>query len=167
MQDMVCVGAVAGAFGVRGEVRLKSFCTDPEAIARYTPLRTEDGRCFELRLTRTVKGGFAARLSGIATREAAEALKGTRLYAAREALPEPEADEFYHADLVGLEVVDTHGAPLGHVRAVQDHGAGAVLEILGPGGTERLLPFTEAAVPHVDIAGGRLVADPPPEEEEG
>ena len=160
--ELICVGAIAGAFGVRGEVRLKSFCAEPEAIGRYGPLRTEDGREVRVRVTRPVKGGLAARLSGVATREAAEALKGTRLHVPRARLPEPEEDEYYHADLVGLSVVDTGGAPLGHVRAVHDHGAGAVLEVLGEAG-ELLLPFTVACVPRVDIAGGRLVADPPEE----
>jgi len=161
--DRVCVGAVAGAFGVRGEVRLRSFCAVPEAIAGYGPLSTEDGRRVEIRLTRPVKGGFAARLSGIATREAAEALAGTRLYAPRAALPEPEEDEFYHADLVGLAVLDTAGTELGRVHAVHDHGAGAVIEVRGPDGAERLLPFTRAAVPRVDLAEGWLIADPPVE----
>jgi len=163
MRDMVCVGAIAGAFGVRGEVRLKSFCAEPADIGAYGPLSTEDGRSFRGEITRPVKGGLAARLSGVATREAAEALRGTRLHAPRAALPEPEADEYYHADLVGLAVVDGAGAPLGQVRAVHDHGAGAVLELRTPDGGERLIPFTAAAVPRVEIAAGRLVADPPAE----
>lgn len=163
MREMVCVGAIAGAFGVRGEVRLKSFCADPAAIGAYGPLSTEDGRSFRVEITRPVKGGLAARLSGVATREAAEALRGTRLHAPRAALPEPEADEYYHADLVGLAVVDAAGTPLGRVRAVHDHGAGAVLELRTPDGGERLIPFTAAAVPRVEIAAGRLVADPPAE----
>ena len=159
---LVCVGAIAGAFGVRGEVRLKSFCAEPEAIARYGPLETADGRRFELRLSRPVKGGFAARLSGVTTREEAEALKGTRLHAPRDRLPPLPEDEFYHADLVGLEVADPGGRVLGRVRAVHDHGAGDLLEIRDAQGREILLPFTESAVPAIDIAAGRLVADPPP-----
>lgn len=154
----VCVGAIAGAFGVRGEARVKSFCAEPAAIAGYGPLSTEDGRSFDLRITREVKGGFAARLSGVATREQAEALRGTRLYAPRDRLPAPDEEEYYHADLIGLEVVDTGGAVLGRVRAIHDFGAGDVIEITGP--RELMLPFTRAAVPTVDIAAGRLVADP-------
>ena len=160
---LVCVGAIAGAFGVRGEVRLKSFCAEPAAIAGYAPLSTEDGaRLFDVSHLQAVKGGFAARLSGVATREAAEALRGTRLYAPRDRLPEPGEEEYYHADLIGLTVLDTGGAVLGRVTAVQDHGAGALLEIARPerAGTV-LLPFTRAAVPTVDLARGRLVADPP------
>ena len=163
MEMRVCVGAVAGAFGVRGEVRLKSFCTRPEDIASYGPLETEDGaRRFEVALVKPVTNGFAARLSGVATKEAADALRGTRLYAGRDALPALGDDEFYHADLIGLEVRDTGGALLGHVRAVHDHGAGDLLEVHGPGLKQTvLLPFTRAVVPTVDLAAGRIVADPP------
>lgn len=154
---MVCVGAIAGAFGVRGEARLKSFCAEPDAIAAYSPLSTEDGRSFDVAITRAVAGGFAARLSGVTSREQAEALKGTRLYAPRERLPALPDDEFYHADLVGLEVVDTGGAVLGRVRAIHDFGAGDVLEVHGA--DELLLPFTRRVVPTIDLAAGRVVAD--------
>ncbi len=156
-----CVGAIAGGFGVQGAVRLKSFCADPAAIAAYAPLVTEDGRSFGVRLLHPIPGAFAARLTGIASREAAEALKGTRLYARRDRLPALPDDEFYHADLIGLVVVDTGGAPLGTVRAVLDHGAGDILEIARPGAPDLLLPFTRTVVPTVDLAAGRLVADPP------
>jgi len=159
----ICVGAIAGAFGVQGEVRLKSFCAEPEDIATYGPLWSEDGnRNFSVEITRAVKNGFAARIDGIATKEAADALKGTRLYADRDALPSLPDDEFYHADLIGLEVVDTGGTVLGRVHAVHNHGAGDLLEITGPGlKTAVLLPFTRTAVPTVDLATGRIVADPP------
>lgn len=163
MPDRVCVGAIAGAFGVRGEVRLKSFCADPAAIAAYGPLETEDGRRrFVVTLTGTVAGGLSARLSGVGTREEAEALRGQRLYADRARLPALGDDEFYHADLIGLEVRDTGGAPIGRVRAVLNHGAGDLLEVEGPGlRAPVLLPFTRAVVPTVDLAAGILVADPP------
>ncbi len=163
MEDRVCVGAVAGAFGVKGEVRLKSFCAEPEAIATYGPLTSEDGgRSFDVRLTGTLKNGFSARLSGVATKEAADGLKGLRLYAPRERLPELPDDEFYHADLINLTVLDTGGTELGRVRAVLNHGAGDLLEIHGPGlKGPVLLPFTKAAVPTVDLAAGRIIADPP------
>ena len=161
----VCVAAIAGAYGVRGEARVKSFTADPEAFAVYAPLESEDrARRFErVEVTRAVKGGFAARLSGVASREEAESLKGTRLYAPRDRLPALPEDEFYHADLIGLEVVDTGGAPLGRVRAVQDFGAGDFLEVTAPGARPLLLPFTRAATPTVDLAAGRIVADPPEE----
>ncbi|MGC9368157.1 MAG: ribosome maturation factor RimM [Paracoccaceae bacterium] len=161
--DRVCVGAIAGAFGVRGEVRLKSFCAEPEAIADYAPLHTEDGaRSFTVEITRAVKNGFAARLSGVATKEEADALRGVRLFADRDKLPELPDDEFYHADLIGLTVLDTGGRTLGKVQAVQDYGAGDLLEISGPGlKGSVLLPFTNEAVPTVDLAAGRIIADPP------
>lgn len=160
--DLVCVGVIAGGFGVAGEVRLKSFCAEPEAIADYAPLVTEDGRSFGVRITRPVTGAFAARLTGVQTREQAEALKGTRLYAPRDRLPALGEDEFYHADLIGLSVQDTGGRHLGKVAAVLNHGASDLLEVRGPGlGDGVLLPFTLAAVPTVDLAAGVLVADPP------
>jgi len=163
----VCVGAIAGAFGVRGEVRLKSFCADPAAIATYGPLWTEDGgRSFAISLTGAVPQGFSARLSGVAGREAAEALRGVRLYADRARLPATGEDEFYHADLIGLPVQDTGGAVLGRVRAVMNHGASDILEVEGPGGVI-LLPFTHAVVPTVDLGRGVIVADPPAEIEGG
>ena len=154
---MVCVGAIAGAFGVRGEARVKSFCADPRAIADYGALATEDGRTFTIKILRAIKGGYAARLGGVTNREAVEALKGTRLYAPRERLPALPDDEFYHADLVGLTVVDTGGAELGRIRAVHDFGAGDVLEVLGE--KELMLPFTRAVVPTVDLTAKRIVAD--------
>ena len=162
-EQRVCVGAIAGAFGVRGEVRLKSFCAEPAAIAEYGPLWSEDGaRRFELSLGRPVTSGFAARLSGVSTREAADALRGTRLFADRDRLPPPGDDEFYHADLIGLAVCDTGGQPLGRVHAVLNHGAGDLLEIALPAGRgTALLPFTRAVVPTVDLAAARIVADPP------
>ena len=163
MADRVCVGAIAGAFGVRGEVRLKSFCANAEDIASYGPLASEDGsRSFEVRLTGAIKGGLSARLSGVVTKEQADALRGLRLYAPREALPALPDDEFYHADLIGLEAYDTGGAPLGRVAAVLNHGAGDLLELRGPGLKGAVLvPFTLAVVPTVDLASGRLVIDPP------
>lgn len=164
MSDKICVGAIAGAFGVKGEVRLKSFCSEPRDIAGYGPLTTEDGkRSFTVKLTRPVTGGLGARLSEVSTREQAEALRGTTLWAPREALPSLPDDEFYHADLIGLEVFDTGGQPLGRVHAIYDHGAGDILEITGR--EQVLLPFTRAAVPTVDLKAGRIIADPPGSDE--
>lgn len=165
--DRICVGAIGGAFGVRGEVRLKSYCAQPEAIAAYAPLWTEDGgRSFTLRITRTIPNGFAARLSGVATKEEADALRGVNLYADRAKLPNLPDDEFYHADLIGLEAFDTGGERLGTVRAIYNHGAGDILEIHAPGRKATLLlPFTRAAVPTVDLTAGRIIADPPEESE--
>ena len=163
MADRICVGAFAGSFGVSGEVRLKSFCADPEAIADYGPLFTEDGsRSFKVALTRPVAGGLGARVTGVATKEQADALKGVSLYADRARLPKLPDDEFYHSDLIGLEARDPGGAVLGQVIAVHNHGAGDLLEIAGPGRRQPLLlPFTLAVVPTVDLASGRIVVDPP------
>ena len=160
--DRICVGAIAGAFGVAGEVRLKSFCADPAAIAAYGPLFTEDGsHSFKVKLTRPVAGGLGARLSGVTTKEAADALRGTTLWVARETLPSTGDEEYYHTDLIGLEVCDTGGAPLGRVAAVHNHGAGDLLEVAQSGGHTFLLPFTRAIVPTVDLTAGRIVVDPP------
>ena len=158
--DRICVGAIAGSFGVAGEVRLKSFCAEPAAVASYGPLWTEDGsRSFAVKLTRPVAGGLGARLTGIATKEQADALKGTGLYADRSRLPKLPDDEFYHADLIGLEARDTGGALIGHVTAVHNHGAGDLLEI---GGARAVtVPFTRAVVPAVDLAARRIVVDLP------
>jgi 16S rRNA processing protein RimM len=163
MTDRVCVGAIAGAFGVKGEVRLKSFCAEPEAIQTYGPLQSEDGAAtWTLRITRSVPNGFAARISGVETKEAADALRGVRLFAPRDRLPSLPDDEYYHADLIGLTVLDTGGNELGRVKAVLNHGAGDLLEISGPGFKQPvLLPFTLAAVPTVDLALGRIIVDPP------
>lgn len=162
-QRRVCVGAIAGAYGVRGEVRLKSFCATPEAIGDYGPLASDDGAdSFVLKGLRHAGNGLVAGLQGVATREQAEALRGTRLYADRGRLPDLPDDEFYHADLVGLEMRDPQGAVLGHVRAVHDHGAGDLLEVARPeGGEPVLVPFTRTIVPTVDITAGVIVADPP------
>jgi 16S rRNA processing protein RimM len=162
MAERVLVGAIAGAFGVKGEVRLKSFCAEPTDIASYAPLTDETGaRQFELKITRPVPNGFAARMSGITTKEQADALRGTQLFADRTALPNLPDDEFYHADLIGLDVLDTGGALLGKVAAVHNHGAGDILEIKGQ--KPQLLPFTKAIVPTVDLAARRIIVDPPSE----
>ena len=163
MTDRVCVGAIAGAFGVRGEVRLKSFCAEAADIAAYGPLTTEDGgRSFDITLTRPVASGFAARLTGVMTKEAADGLRGQRLFAPRGALPSLPDDEFYHADLLGLSARDTGGAELGKIAAVLNHGAGDILELRGPAlKGSVLVPFTRAIVPTVDLAIGRVIIDPP------
>lgn len=163
MSDKVIVGQISGAFGVQGEVRLKSFCADPEAIADYTPLTTEDGRVFPtIILTGTAKNALIARMDGIVTKEEADALRNVSLYAERDVMPALPDDEFYHADLIGLAVYDTGGNKLGVVRYVVDHGAGDLLEIKPEGHSETVMvPFTQAIVPTVDLNAGRIVADPP------
>ncbi len=164
MSDPVCIGAVAGAFGVRGELRLKSFTAEPSDVATYGPVATEDGsQSFTITLTgQSTKGALIARLSGVTTKEQADSLRGVRLYVERDRLPALPDDEYYHADLIGVEVFDTGGALLGRVKSVQNHGASDLLEIHGPGlKSTVLLPFTLDAVPTVDLTAGRIVADPP------
>lgn len=163
--DRICVGAIGGAFGVKGEVRLKSFCADPAAIADYAPLYSEDGKQeFDLVLTGVLNNGLSARMSGITNRDQAEAARGLRLFADRDRLPSLPDDEFYHTDLIGLTVFDAGGNQLGKVKAVLNHGASDLLEVLGPGmKSPLLLPFTLAVVPTVDLAGGRIIVDLPEE----
>lgn len=159
----ICLGAFAGAHGVRGQVRIRSFTEVPEDLAAYGPLGDEAGqREFRLTLTGRAKDLLLAKVEGVGDRDQAQALKGTRLYVPRAALPPPEEETYYHADLIGLAAEDLEGSPLGQVVAVHNHGAGDLIELGGgPGGRALILPFTKAAVPLVDLAAGRLVADPP------
>jgi 16S rRNA processing protein RimM len=159
----ICLGQIGAAHGVRGEVRLRSFTAEPEAITRYGALETEDGRVIAIESLRAAKDHFVARLAGVRDRDAAEQLKNVMLYVPRDRLPEPaEADEFYYADLIGLAVVDPAGQPLGSVIAVHNFGAGDLIEVRPEtGGTTELIPFDEAHVPTIDIAAGRIVVDPP------
>lgn len=159
----VCVGVVVGVHGVRGAVRIKPFTADPGGIAAYGPVEDEGGtRRFEVEPIGSARGAVLARLEGVTDRAAAEALRGLRLYVPRAALPAANEDEYYHADLIGLPVETSEGARLGTVGAVHNFGAGDILEIRRPGGGEILLPFTAAIVSAVDLAAGRIVADPPP-----
>jgi len=161
--DLVCVGAIVGSFGVRGEVRVKSFCAIPEDIETYSPLLSEDGqKSYSIALTGSVKNGFTARLGGVSTKEQADEVRGLRLYTKRDQLPSLPDDEYYYADLIGLDVLDTGGTILGQVKSVLNHGAGDLLEIHGPNlKAPVLLPFTLAAVPTVDLSSGRVIVDPP------
>lgn len=162
-RGQICVGIVTGPQGVRGAVRVKSFTAVAEDITRYGPLTDEAGRRrFELRVCGSAKGVLIARISGIDDRNHAETLRGLRLYLPRSALPQPEPEEYYHADLIGLEATLGNGAPVGRVRAIHDFGAGDTLELARPEGPPVMVPFTRAVVPIVDLAEGRLVLDPPP-----
>lgn len=168
MSALVCVARIGAAHGVRGAVKLWTFTEDPFAVQRYGPLTTKDGtRRFELAQAREGKGHLVATFKGITTREAAERLNGLELYVARDRLPATVEDEYYHADLIGLAAVGTAGEPLGRVSAIHNFGAGDIIEIAPPRGTSLLLPFTNAVVPEVDLEGGRVVIDLPPEIEAG
>ena len=162
MTETVVVGAIAGAYGVRGEVRIKRFCANPEDIESYSPLSDAKGNSYDLALIGPIKNGFSARIVQIATKEEADALKGTELLALRDQLPSLPDDEFYHADLIGLTVTDTGGTEVGKVRAVQNHGADDLLEVTLKGSSATvLIPFTREIVPTVDLEAGRIVTDPP------
>jgi 16S rRNA processing protein RimM len=158
----ILLGIVTGPHGVTGAVRIKSFTARPEDIAAYGSLADETGRRFALRLVGAGKGVLLARLSGVEDRNRAEDLRGLRLYLPRAALPPAAADEFYHADLIGLAAVTGDGTAIGRVRAVHDFGAGDTLEIERAEALPAMVPFTRAIVPVVDLAAGRLVVDPPP-----
>jgi 16S rRNA processing protein RimM len=160
----VCVARIGAAHGVRGAVKLWTFTEDPFAVTRYGPLATKDGtRAFEVAHAREGKGHLVATLKGVTTRNEAERLNGIELYVAREKLPATDDDEYYHADLIGLAAVTTAEEPLGKVIAIHNFGAGDIIEIAPPRGATMLLPFTNAVVPTVDIAGGRVVIELPAE----
>jgi 16S rRNA processing protein RimM len=159
----ICLGQIGAPHGVRGEVRLHSFTAEPAAIASYGPLETEDGRIFKIENLRPAKHAFVAKLSGVADRDAAERLGNTRLYVPRERLPEPtQADEFYHADLIGLRAVDHAGKECGTVVAVHNFGAGDLIELKLPDASAtELLPFDAATVPEVNVERGYLIIEIP------
>jgi len=164
---LILVGRVAVAFGIKGEVRITSFTADPMALVDYKALLREDGTpALTLTAGRVAKGGVVVRTKEIETREQAEAARGLRLYIPRDQLPETEdEDEFYVADLVGLDVVSAEGEALGRVKSVHDFGAGDLLEIEPPQGPSWWLPFTREAVPEVSISERRIVAVKPEETE--
>lgn len=165
-KERILVGQFGAAHGVKGELRLKSFTQDPAAIARYGRLFDASGaRSFEIAALRPLKEDlFVARVEGITTREAAAALTNLPLYALRAALPPAEADEFYHADLIGLVARSATGEAIGTVAQVLNFGGGDILEIAPKeGGETWLVPFTKAAVPKVAVAEGYLVVVPPEE----
>lgn len=166
---LICLGVVTGAIGVRGELRVKTFTETPYGLNAYGPLVTAKGDRFKVKGVRPVKSGAGLKLEGINDRDAAEALKGTELCVARQALGEAgEDDEFYYVDLIGLRAEDKDGEAIGSVLAVQNFGAGDLLEIrLDKTGKTELVPFLEASVPVVDIKGGRVVVHLGEEEGEG
>lgn len=163
--NRVCLGVIGRPHGVRGLVRVRPFTAEPEAVAAYGLVESEDGaRALSLTVVRrTGKGEVVVRVTGVDDRTTAEALTGMRFYVARDRLPPPDdPEEYYHADLVGLAAVGSDGRTLGTVRAVHNFGAGDLLEIAGADGSAVMVPFTRAVVTAVDIAAGHLVVEPPP-----
>lgn len=160
----ICVAKIGAAHGVRGEVKLWPFTEDPLAVLHYGPLSTKDGaRQFEVLRARVAKDHLVATLRGIATRDDAARINGLELYIPREALPATEADEYYHADLIGLSAIDAQGAAIGTVVAIHNFGAGDIIEIAPARGPTLLLPFTNAVVPSVDLAKGHVLIELPGE----
>ena len=164
MAASICIARIGAAHGVRGAVKLWTFTEDPLAVLRYGTLATQDGtRQFVVTHAREAKGHLVATLKGIATREDAERVNGIELYIARDKLPATGEGEYYHADLIGLAAVNAAGEPLGRVTAIHNFGAGDIVEIAPPHGAPMLLPFTNAVVPTVDLATGRVVIELPAE----
>jgi 16S rRNA processing protein RimM len=161
--ERICVAQIGAAHGVSGEVKLRSFTADPAAVKDYGPLESEDGTLrFEIEAMRPAKDHLVARLSGVRDRDAAERLTNMRLFVPRERLPPPGSEEFYHADLIGLRADSREGVELATIVGIHDFGAGDLLELRPVGASSTvLMPFTAATVPVVDIAGGRIVIDPP------
>ena len=165
----ICLGVIAGARGLNGDVWIRTFTAEPDDVAAYGP-PTDDGgqRRYPLSVIERLTDRVVARIEGIKDRTAAEALKGTRLYVARAALPVPDADEFYHADLIGCVAIvngteaATEVDASGRVSAVHDFGAGAVLDIELATGASLMVPFTRACVPEIDVVRGRVRIVPPP-----
>jgi 16S rRNA processing protein RimM len=163
-KPLIRVARVAGAFGVKGEVRISAFTEDPKTLLTHKALLKEDGSPgLTLLSGRAQKDNLIARVEGVETPEAADALRGLQLYIPRDALPEPEEDEFYLSDLIGLSAVSPTGEALGRIKAVRDFGAGDILEIQPPAGQTWWVAFTRNAVPTVDIKGGKVVVDRPTE----
>jgi 16S rRNA processing protein RimM len=153
LKNPVLMAIIGAAHGIKGEVRVKTFTDDPLALGNYGPLFDKQGRAFEVLGIRPQGNVVVLRLKGISDRNAAEALNGTELFVERAVLPEElEEEEFYHTDLVGMDVIDERGEMIGKVSAVQNYGAGDILELRGPGLNGALVPFTKAAVPVVDVA---------------
>jgi 16S rRNA processing protein RimM len=161
--ERICVARIGAPHGVRGEVKLWSFTADPAAVAGYGPLESQDGTLrFEIEALRPAKDHLVARLSGVRDRDAAQRLTNVDLYVPRERLPVPAPEEFYHADLIGLRAENRDGTALATVVGIHDFGAGDLLELRAAGASSTvLMPFTAETVPVVDIAGGRVVIDPP------
>jgi 16S rRNA processing protein RimM len=157
--NRILLGRIAGAHGIRGEVIIHAYTEPPENIAAYGPLSDEAGaRTFRIESARATAKGVVARLAGVADRTAAEALKGIDLYVDRDRLPPAAEGEYYHADLIGLAAVDAKGQRIGEIVAVQNYGAGDLLEIRLTGTRQtELIPFTDASVPEVDVAAKRVV----------
>lgn len=156
----ILMGIVGAPHGVSGDVRVKTFAQNPQDLGAYGPLFDSTGRQFAVSSLRVDRNGAVVRFAGVRDRDAAAALGGTRLFIDRDALPPAEDDAFYHADLVGLSVLDPQGGLHGRIRGVHNFGADDLLEIEGTDGKTAFIPFTRTAVPEVDIGAGRVTVEP-------
>ena len=163
-EGWVLIGVVGAPKGVGGAVRITTYTGEPAAVAAYGPVYAgPGGRALKLTVKEKARRGVVVTIEGVEDRNAAEALRGTKLYVPRTALPEPQEDEYYYCELIGLRVETSDGRALGEVRALYNFGAGDIVEVArGRGRATVMLPFTRAVVPVVDIAGRRLVVAPPP-----
>ena len=163
----VLLAAVIGAQGLKGEVKVKVFTAAPDALARYGAVHTRDGRSLKITAFRPAKPGEAVMaFAGVSDRNAAEALKGTELFVAREALPAADEDEFYHADLIGLEARDAEGRVIGKVTALHNYGASDVIELSRDDGDHVLMAFTRETVPVIQVEAGYIVVAVPEDDED-
>jgi len=161
-EDRVCVGVIAGAHGVRGQVKIKSYTEVPEDVGAFGPVTDDAGNCFKIAITGHAKGTVLTRIEGVKDRDRAQEMRGTKLYVNRDLLPKLiEDDEFYYSDLVGLQVQNSKGEVLGTVKGVFDFGAGDLLEFINESGQSEMVSFTESSVPVVDLEGKRIVVDMP------
>ena len=161
-RDMVLVGVIVGAHGIKGEVKLKSFTSDPSSICRYGLLQSSLGQQFEITRLKAAKDDFIASLKDVTDRNEAEALKGTELFVAREKLPKLKTNEAYAHDLMGLDVVLVNGGKLGKLVGMPNYGAGDLLEVAVDGNSETvLIPFTNAFVPQDDFTNGKIIVNLP------
>ncbi|HEY4076428.1 MAG TPA: ribosome maturation factor RimM [Rhizomicrobium sp.] len=166
MAKDVLLAAVIGAQGLKGEVKAKVFTATPDSLPHYGVLHTKDGRRLSITAFRTSKEGEAViAFAGVTDRNAAEALKGTQLFVPRDALPEADDDEFYHADLIGLEAQDSEGRVIGKISALHNFGAGDVMEIALPDGDHVLIAFTRETVPTINVAQGFVMVAVPEDDE--
>jgi len=158
-ENLICIGAIKGVHGVRGQIRLLSFTEQAEDIFTYAPITDASGtRTFALSFRGMGNDHFIAAIEGVTTREEADKLKGTQLFIARDRLPEEEEGEFYQADLEGLDVRDESGVSLGRVIAMYDYGAGPFLEVQPAKGKSFMVPFKDEFVPTVDVEAGYMIA---------
>lgn len=160
VEEKICLGAVVGVHGIRGEVKVKAFTEDERSLAKYGVVRNEDGtREFDLKIVGRSKELLRVKIKGVEDRNTAETLIGTGFYIERSRLPEPEEDEFYHADLIGLEARGADGERIGTVNALYNFGAGDLIELKTADGSLEMLPFTRQYVPTIDVKNGFIIVE--------